>query len=156
MSLIVGCGAAVMPVQRVKSGTQRGHQTQWAAQFAVASELCKLGYEVAFTMGHTTPIADLMVVSPVHRKQFLIDVKGLYRVNPWLIKRKPARVDLFYVLAFVPKGEQNQFFVLTQTTAYSHIKSELKRLKRPETYPVTAITWKLAEQHLNAWDVLPA
>jgi hypothetical protein len=24
----------------------RGHQTQWAAQFAVASELCKRGYEV--------------------------------------------------------------------------------------------------------------
>jgi hypothetical protein len=24
----------------------RSHQTQWAAQFAVASELCKRGYEV--------------------------------------------------------------------------------------------------------------
>ena len=40
------------------------HRTQWAAQFAVASELCKRGYEVSFTMGNTTPLADLMVVSP--------------------------------------------------------------------------------------------
>ena len=66
----------------------RGHQTQWAAQFAVASELCKRGYEVSFTMGNTTPIADLMVVSPIGREMFLIDVKGLYRRNPWVLKRK--------------------------------------------------------------------
>jgi hypothetical protein len=39
------------------------HQTQWAAQFAVASELCKQGYEVALTMGNQ-PVFDLMVISP--------------------------------------------------------------------------------------------
>ena len=44
--------------------TTRGHQTQWAAQFAVASELCKRGYEVSFTMENSTPLADLIVVSP--------------------------------------------------------------------------------------------
>ena len=77
-------------MRRPKVGTQRGHQTQWAAQFAVASELCKRGYEVAFTMGNATPLADLMVVSPVQRENFLVDVKGLYRINPWLVKRKEA------------------------------------------------------------------
>jgi hypothetical protein len=30
------------------------HFTQSAAQFAVASELCKRGYEVSFTLGHNT------------------------------------------------------------------------------------------------------
>ena len=69
-------------MQRPKVGTQRGHQTQWAAQFAVASELCKRGYEVSFTMGNAAPVADLMVVSPVQREMFLVDVKGLYRVQP--------------------------------------------------------------------------
>jgi hypothetical protein len=68
--------------------TRQGHQTQWAAQFAVTSELCKRNYEVSFTMGDTTPVADLMVVSPERREMFLIDVKGLYRPNPWVIKRK--------------------------------------------------------------------
>jgi len=91
-------------------GKARGHQTQWAAQFAVASELCKRGYEVAFTSGHTTPVADLTAVSPVAKTMFLIDVKGLYRPNPWLIKRKPIRDNLFYVLTFVPVGKPNEYF----------------------------------------------
>ena len=88
--------------------TSRGHQTQWAAQFAVASELCKRGYEVAFTMGHTTPVADLMVISPTKRA-FLVDVKGLYRPNPWLVRPKETRTDLYYILAYVPNDEANQF-----------------------------------------------
>jgi hypothetical protein len=46
-----------MPEKKV--GSQRGHQTQWAAQFAVASELCKRGYEGSFTMGNSAPVADL-------------------------------------------------------------------------------------------------
>ena len=38
------------------SSKKRQNQTQWTAQFAVASELCKRGYEVAFTMGnHPVP-----------------------------------------------------------------------------------------------------
>jgi hypothetical protein len=92
MSLIVTQRPSIM--QRPKTGRQRGHQTQWAAQFAVASELCKRGYEVSFTMGNTAPVADLMVVSPVQREMFLIDVKGLYRPNPWLLKRKEVRANL--------------------------------------------------------------
>ena len=52
------------------------HQTQWAAQFAVASELCRRGYEVAFTTGNH-PCVDLMVYSP-NRVPFAVDVKGLY------------------------------------------------------------------------------
>src|ERR1017187_6186488 len=94
-----------------------GHQSQWAAQFAVASELCKRGYEVSFTMGNRTPLADLMVVSPESKEMFLVDVKGLYRKNPWIVKRKVARDKLFYIFAFVPTEETNQFFVMTQAEA---------------------------------------
>jgi hypothetical protein len=133
----------------------RGHQTQWAAQFAVASELCKRGYEVAFTSGHTTPIADLMVVSPTTKQMFLVDVKGLYRKNPWLIKRKPTRTGLFYILAFVPTGEPNQFFVLPQESVLDSIKNELARLKRSESYPVTGFVWKTALPYQDAWHLLP-
>jgi hypothetical protein len=137
-----------------KSGTGRGHFTQWAAQFAVASELCKRGYEVSFTMGNTTPTADLMVVSP-GGEMFLIDVKGLYRTNPWLIKRKPNNARLFYILAFVPTAAPNEFFVMSQSTATSLIEDELKRLKRPDDYPVTGIVWDLAAKHKDRWDILP-
>ena len=134
---------------------RRGHQTQWAAQFAVASELCKRGYEVSFTMGNTTPLADLMVVSP-GGEMFLIDVKGLYRFNPWIIKRKAARANLFYVLAFVPADAANQFFVLSQAQITDLIQSELGRLERPDNYPVTAISWTvLPSDTRNAWHILP-
>ena len=133
----------------------RSHQTQWAAQFAVASELCKRGYEVAFTSGHTTPIADIMAVSPITKKMFLVDVKGLYRKNPWLIKRKSERADLFYILAYVPPDEPNQFFIMTQQQTTQFIEEELRRLKRPDDYTVTGFTWKLALPHLNDWKILP-
>jgi hypothetical protein len=112
------------PIERALAA-RRGHQTQWAAQFAVASELCKRGYEVALTMGHTTPLADLMIVSPVEKQMFLIDVKGLYRMNPWIISRKQLRSGLYYVLAYVPRDEPNQFFVMTQGQAYRLIEEEL-------------------------------
>ena len=142
-------------VKKQPGAKVRGHQTQWAAQFAVASELCKRGYEVAFTSGHTTPVADLMVVSPMSKEMFLVDVKGLYRMNPWLIKRKSQRANLFYILAYVPADEPNQFFIMTQTQATQLIQDELERLKRADTYPVTGFVWKLALPHQNAWATLP-
>jgi len=134
---------------------RRGFQTQWAAQFAVASELCKRGYEVSFTMGNTAPLADLMVVSPIGRRMFLVDVEGLYRKNPWLVKAKPPNADLLYVLAFVPTDEPNQFFVITQKQVNNFIRDKLKRLGRPEDCAITGFVWKLALLHKDAWPILP-
>ena len=131
------------------------HRTQWAAQFAVASELCKRGYEVSFTMGNATPLADLMVVSPARKLMFLIDVKGLYRPNPWVIRRKQARDGLYYVLTFVPDGAPNRFFVMTQERVNDYIRQELARLGRPDSYPMTGILWRQAEGHENEWGILP-
>ncbi|MGD1028038.1 hypothetical protein [Candidatus Binatus soli] len=141
------------------------HQTHWAALFAVASELAKRGHEVAFTQGNSTPLADLMVVSPKSKKMFLVDVKGLYRKNPWVVKPKPERADLFYILAYVPVGEPNQFFILTQAEANRHVQSELIRLHRTPAelirlhrkpnYPMKGFAFKLAEPHKDAWQILP-
>jgi hypothetical protein len=134
---------------------ERSHQTQWAAQFAVASELCKRGYEVALTSGHTTPVADLMAVSPATKTMFLVDVKGLYRKNPWVIRRKEIRDNLFYILAFVPVGLSNEYFILSQADAYALIESELRRLNRPDEYPVTGFMFRQAETFKEAWTSLP-
>jgi hypothetical protein len=83
------------------------HQTQWAAQFAVASELCKRAYQVALTLGNH-PTVDLMVISPCG-EQFVIDVKGQYRKAFWPVTRKPPNLRVFYVLAFVPDNAPNRF-----------------------------------------------
>ncbi len=82
------------------------HFTQWAAQFAVASELCKRGYQVALTLGNH-PAVDLMVIS-TNGQPFSIDVKGISSRNGWLVRRQEPRADLFYVLAFVPKDNPNR------------------------------------------------
>jgi hypothetical protein len=132
------------------------HRTQWAAQFAVASELCKRGYEVSFTMGNSTPLADIMAVSPLTKQMFLVDVKGLYRSNPWVIKRKPTCEALYYVLAFVPDDAPNRFFVLSQKQVNIYIQQELARLRRPDDYPMTGILWRQAGSHENDWGILPA
>jgi hypothetical protein len=36
---------------------------------------------------------------------YLVDVKGIHRVNPWIVKRKAPRAMLFYVLAYVPAND---------------------------------------------------
>ena len=56
-------GRETLMVKQAQKERQSAHRTQWAARFAVASELCKRGYQVALTMG-IHPVADLMVVSP--------------------------------------------------------------------------------------------
>ena len=131
-----------------------GHQTHRAAKSAVESELRKRGYEVAFTMGNA-PLAHLMVVSPMSKKNFLIDVKGLYKPNSWKIKTKATRDNLYYVLAFVPDDTDNRFFILSQEQVNTYVRTELARLGRPDDYSSPGIDWKQAEAHENRWDMLP-
>lgn len=138
------------------------HRTQWAAQFAVASELCKRGFEVAFTMGNH-PSVDLMVTSP-SQIAFGIDVKGLYKPNFWAVTPKAARASLFYVLAFVPDDAPNRFFILSQDQANMEIAAEIDRAvarararggSEDKARGFPGIGWKFAERYENAWDTLP-
>jgi hypothetical protein len=100
-----------------------GINTQWAAQFLVAAELTRRGYTVSFTMGNNTPLADLMV-GAASGKMFWVDVKGLAQNSPWLLRPKPERPELFYVLVYLtPLANQpdvrqpDRFFILTQSEA---------------------------------------
>jgi hypothetical protein len=86
---------------------------------------------------------------------FLVDIKGLYRINPWVIKRKPERDNLYYVLAFVPTGAANRFFILQQSEINEHIQGELTRLGRANDYPMTGISFKIAMAYEDAWAALP-
>jgi hypothetical protein len=145
-------------------------RTQWAAQFAVASELCKRDCQVAFTLGNN-PTADLMAISP-KGVPFTVDVKGLYKKNFWPVRPKKAKPNLFYILALVldeeqsrvPNQAQNRFFILTQDQANEAIEAEeaLARTRAVDrgrsvdnigNFP--GITWGQAEASENAWDILP-
>ena len=138
------------------------HRTQWASQFAVASELCKRGHEVAFTMGNH-PSVDLMVWSP-REVPFGVDVKGLYRRNFWLVSAKPAHLNLFYVFAYVPDDAPNRFFILTQDQVNEGIVADSDRARERAAAKgrtineadFTGISWAVAERYENAWETLPA
>ena len=140
---------------KIDTRAPQSHLTQWAAQFAVASELCKLRYQVSFTSGNTTPVADIVAISQSGQPA-LIDVKGLYKKNSWIIQRKPRRPNLFYVLVFVPHDRANEFFILSQQIANKLINGELERLGRPKDYPITGIRWEQAARYKDNWRSLPS
>ena len=150
-----------MTVKQAQKEMQAPHRAQWAAQFAVASELCKRGYEVALTMGNH-PVIDLMVVSP-KGVPFFIDVKGQYKRNVWPVRLKKARGKLFYVLVFVPNVGHNQFFILTQVEVEKEIQRDsqhaIARRKargldgEPLSFP--NVEWDFVKKHEGAWKVLP-
>ena len=139
------------------------HQTQWAAQFAVASELCKRDYQVAFTMGNH-PQVDLMVISP-KGMQFVIDVKGLYQKNFWLVSPKMDEgKNLYYVFAFVPKGEPNQFFILSHAEVKIEVSRDIERARANRTKKglsvekveaMPGVPWTVARRFENQWGKLP-
>jgi hypothetical protein len=143
------------------SKTYARHQTQWAAQFAVASELCKRGYEVSFTLGHNTPLADLIAINPNRQATCLIDVKGLGTKNYWQIKKKETTHNLFYILALVPEGMPNQFFIMSQAQVNQFIDEEFERC-RPEQKVLglgklrLGVRWRDADQpqFRDAWNTL--
>ena len=130
------------------------HHTQWAGQFAVAGELCKRGYDVAFTMGNATPLADLMVVSP-GKQSFLIDVKGQRTGSFWRIRdRAEVRSDLYYVLAFVPQDKPNRYFVLSHAETHDLMKKyEVSGVKFDPRF--SGFNWTAPHVFENRWDLLP-
>jgi hypothetical protein len=144
-----------------KKQRHSAHQTQWAAQFAVASELCKRGYEVALTMGNH-PLIDLMVISP-NGVPFLVDVKGQYKPNFWPVRPKKTTDKLFYVLALVPEDTGNGFFILTQDQVNEGIQTDLEHARAlrkakglrgpPGEFP--GIQRKFAERFEDAWKSFP-
>jgi hypothetical protein len=145
-----------------KKKRRSAHQTQWAAQFAVASELIKREYEVAFTTGNH-PQKDLMVISP-GGVAFTVDVKGLYTKNAWVVRTRPTVKGLFYILAHVPTGLPNQFFILTQHEVDEGIRNNLsgwksrkkaKGLAADESRYVDGFNWKYAVTFKEAWQKLP-
>ncbi|HWX85507.1 MAG TPA: hypothetical protein VNZ48_18075 [Xanthobacteraceae bacterium] len=139
------------------------HLTQWAAQFAVASELCKRGYQVALTHGNH-PSIDLMVRSP-QGAEFDVDVKGLYKKNFFLLSPKDDRKNLFYILACVPQDNENQFFVLSQAEANKEVQQDIERARARQISKgntgenagvMPGISWAAAQRYKDRWkETLP-
>jgi hypothetical protein len=128
-------------------------RTQWAAQFLAAAELVRRHCIVSFTMGNTTPMADLMV-GLQDGQQFWVDVKGLSAPNAWLIKPKPAWAELYYILVLVGRERVgDRFFILRQSECNELIRRYLEA--HPTAKPIPSFNWRDAFPFENRWDSLP-
>ncbi|MCR0980577.1 hypothetical protein [Roseomonas populi] len=133
-----------------------GLLTNRRARQAVVSKLRERGYEVPSFATDTGRIGAFPVVSPARRLTFLLEVRGLYRLNPWIIKTRAERDDLFYVLALVPDDGPTRLFVLTQAQVYAFRREELERHKRPADYHAPGVLLRQVKAYEDAWDVLPS
>lgn len=129
------------------------HQTQWAAQFAVASELCKRNCKVAISLGNQ-PGFDLLVMSP-NGQTFPIEVKGQAGKLYWQTEKKIHHDKLFFVFAYVPDGdERNRFFVMDQKTVDDFIDKHRAASGNSRTHR-SGIPWPDVEKFESHWHKLP-
>ena len=128
--------------------------TQRAAQFSVAGELCNRNYEVAFTVGNTTPLTDLMATSPGERS-FRVDVKGQRGRGFWQVReREKIHDDLFYILAFVPPNKPNRYFILSHEDVHGLIQDyKTSGVKYDPRFP--GFNWAACHGFENQWNRLP-
>src|SRR5262245_37811537 len=100
-------------------------QTNRAAKSAVASELSKRGYQVSQISGNSP----LKVRSP-NGARFDVEVHGSVvakrPTNIWPANKQAKRDNLFYIFAFIPDGQQGQFFIMTQTKVDEAIDKNMK------------------------------
>jgi hypothetical protein len=140
------------------SRSAKVQRTQWTAQFLAAAELVRNGYVVSFTMGNSTPLADLMVARQDGSPPFWVDVKGLGADGAWLIRRRPAVTEnLYYVLVRVGRTRgDDRFFVLSHRQVGDLIaaQDEIDRAKGLRDIG-GGFPWRGAAPHENAWTILP-
>jgi hypothetical protein len=84
-----------------------------------------------------------------------IDVKGLAKKNPWLVKRKETRPDLYYVLVFLSLGERNEFFILPQRVANSLVAQHLERPTRAIQPRWDGFAFNAPADYRSKWKLLP-
>lgn len=132
----------------------RKRSAQWVAQFLIAAELERKGYDVAFTMGNHAPVTDLMAGHSTTGVQFWVDVKGQWAPNAWWGKAKPPRLNLFYVLVLVgPIGNLDRFFILDQLEFNNLV--EQYRVTHPNQKPVGGFNWGDPQKFEGQWQKLP-
>jgi hypothetical protein len=136
--------------------TDKVQRTQWTAQFLAASELVRNGYVVSFTMGNT-PLADLIVGSRDATHRFWVDVKGVGSNSAWLIRRRPAVPNLFYILVRVGKTRaEDIFFVLSHPQVNELIAAQDEIDKAKGLRDVGGgFVWQAVAPYRDRWETLP-
>ncbi len=139
--------------------SDKRYLTQWTSQFLVAAELCRRGYTTSFTMGNSTPYADLAVGKP-DGALFWVDVKGNSTGSDWWLKRKASINSLYYILVRVmgptsggAAKAADRFFILTQDQANRLVDEYLLTAK--DGTKAEGFRFRSAAPFEDRWDILP-
>ena len=132
------------------------YHTQWAGAFAIAAELSRRNYTVAFTVGNAPPPAfDLVCVAP-SGCPFKVEAKGTGAPTFVRTGRKifetSLQSDLFLIVALLPS-----FYIFTHDEL-RQIWQQTPRTQasgKPYVEGHEGLTWRsIAERH-DRWDKLP-
>src|SRR6185369_11672498 len=139
------------------------YHTQWAGAFAIAAELSRRLYTVAFTLGNAPPPAfDLVCVAPSGRP-FTVEAKGTASPNfvrtGKRILELPLQNNLFLITALLPSGPNSlfRFFVLTHKELRQAWDATPKQKASGEPYVEghEGLSWALLVANENQWSKLP-
>jgi len=121
----------------------------------VAAELIRRGYSVSLTLGNA-PVTAILAVSP-NGKEFRVECKGLSARNFWLICGYPVDPSPFYILVYLPKGENPHFYVLTSEEVQRHRKEYAERTAPKGRYrdDLGGLNWSTPLKYKDRWDKLP-
>ena len=140
----------------------KGHFTQWAGQFGIATELTRRGYLVALTLGNT-PDTDLLCQHIDGRSPFSLQIKSLSSKTYFLIGSFTAgSPDDLFGLVFVPPAPDQPLELYIATRDELHraaVDYKPKRRRLPEGQPYRPFTDGVPYQGVapfrDRWDKLP-
>lgn len=129
-------------------------QTGIAAEYYVAGELSRLGYNVTFTFGNTKSI-DLLIEKDDNI--IAIQVKGIQRTKSicWNLDKTKVKPNIFYVLVNLhidTPSSKPEFFVLSSKEALELFTSPPKLGDKRAYLDYKKL--KNLEVHQNKWDKL--
>ena len=138
------------------------HHTSWAAAFAVAAELSRRCYDVAFTVGNT-PRYDLFCTGPGNTA-FKVQVKGISNAAAFWVQSHffstQTEEDLFLIAVLVPRSSEDspfRFFILSHANAKAEFAKMPTHTKTGKKYDPdsTGLNWGSITPYENAWHKLP-
>jgi hypothetical protein len=136
---------------------KKGYYTQWASQFYVAAELTRRKHLVSLTFGNAEEI-DILAVNP-KGTPILIDVKGQSAKGFWLIRRREARSNYFFVFVYIPPDPATKptFWVMSSQDAMRYREErEMSDRKSGGKYreELGGFTFVTPLPHENKWEIL--
>ena len=124
----------VEPIKQGKKSEQakiHKNQTKYAAEFYVAAELYRRGFNVGMMLGNTE---DIDLLAAKGGKSFQVQVKGIQKTSSinWNMKRTSAKEGILYVLVNLHADTvaSPEFFVLDD----DDLQSVLKEVKSKRDY----------------------